>query len=135
MNDRPTIDDLLEALREYLLGEVAPAAADHRARYRALVAANVTSVIRRQLALAGDDQEELVAIADLLRESDFLRGTSVGFDALVEANRRLAEHIRGGAADEGDHARAVREVVRRQVERKLEVTNPVFLERIRKGEL
>jgi hypothetical protein len=39
MNDRPTVDELLEAVSEYLLEEVAPAAKSHRARFRALVAA------------------------------------------------------------------------------------------------
>ena len=54
MNDRPTADELLEAVREYLHDEVAPEAPTHRARFRALIAANVVAIVRRELARRDD---------------------------------------------------------------------------------
>lgn len=131
MNDRPTVDELLEAVRDYLVGEVASSAPDHRARFRALIAANVLAIVRRELVtdVAGADRdEELRSILALLGEhaEDALVSSR---NALEAANRRLAAHIRAGGADSGDHARAVRDVVVRQVERKLAVSNPEFLQR------
>ena len=128
MNDRPTADELLEAVREYLLSEVAPAAPSHRARFRALIAANVIAIVRRELA-ARDGQEELTGIAELLGVPALADPGGDLREGLLAANRRIAEHIREGAADEGDHARAVRDLIRKQVEGKLAVNNPAFLER------
>ena len=131
MNDRPTADELLEAVQEYLRDEVAPEAPTHRARFRALIAANVVAIVRRELARR-DDPQELAAIAAVLGEPVPVVATGDAGDAVRQANRRLAEHIRRGEADEGDHARAVRALVRRLVERKLAISNPALLERYRK---
>lgn len=130
MNDRPTADELLEALREFLTSEVAPAAATHRARFRTLIAANVVSIVRRELAAGDGVAEELRAICDLLDEPPNAGRPADPSGALLAANRRLAAHIRSGAADEGDHARAVHHLVRQQVERKLAVNNPAYLDRL-----
>ena len=132
MNDRPTADELLEAVQEYLRDEVAPEAPTHRARFRALIAANVVAIVRRELARRDDPQEELAAIAAVLGEPVPGVATGDAGDAVRRANRRLAEHIRRGEADEGDHARAVRDLVRRLVERKLAISNPALLERYQK---
>lgn len=123
MNDRPTADELLDAVRDYLRTEVAPAAPDHRSRFRALIAANVVAIVRRELAAGVDGSKEVAAIAALLDQPALLE------QPVDEANRRLAAHIRTGGADEGEHARAVRAFVRGQVEGKLAVNNPTFLER------
>ena len=132
MNDRPTADELLEAVQEYLRDEVAPEAPTHRARFRALIAANVLAIVRREMARRDDPQEELAAIADVLGESALVGATDDGVDAVWRANRRLAEHIRRGDADEGTHARAVRDLVRYLVERKLAISNPALLARYRR---
>ena len=131
MNDRPTADELLEAVQEYLRDEVAPEAPTHRARFRALIAANVVAIVRRELARR-DDPQELAAIAAVLGEPVPVVAPGDCREAVRQANRRLAAHIRRGDADEGDHARAVRNLVRRLVERKLEISNPALLERYRK---
>lgn len=137
MNDRPTAEELLAAVREYLLTEVAPSAADHRSRFRALIAANVVAIVRRELGTydAGVGTErELAGIASLVGEESGSRsaaGAEAHADprgALVEANRRLAQWIRDGAADSGKPARAARALVRAQVEGKLAVSNPGYLE-------
>ena len=132
MNDRPTVDELLEAVQEYLRDEVVPEAPTHRARFRALIAANVVAIVRRELAGRDDAQEELTAIAGILGEPLPAVARGDAGDAVWQANRRLAEHIRRGEADEGDHARAVRDLVRCLVERKLAISNPALLERYRK---
>ena len=131
MNDRPSADELLEAVREYLLTEVAPAVGDHRARFRALIAANVLAIVRRELARGGPFPEELAAVTALLGEDAGEKSDGDPRATLLAANRRLARHIRAGGADSPEQARAVREVVRAQVESKLLVNNPAFLERFR----
>ncbi len=123
MNDRPTADELLDAVRDYLRTEVAPAAPDHRARFRALIAANVIAVVCRELAAGDDGRAEAADIAALLGDP------AIADAGVEEANRRLAGPIRSGGADEGEHARAVRAFVRGQVEGKLAVNNPAFLQR------
>ena len=132
MNDRPTADELLEAVQEYLRDEVASEAPTHRARFRALIAANVLAIVRRELARRDDPQEEFAAIADVLGESAPVGATGDGVDSVWRANRRLAEHIRRGDADEGVHAGAVRALARYLVERKLAISNPALLARYRK---
>lgn len=135
MNDRPTADELLAAVRDYLLTEVAPAAADHRSRFRALIAANVVAIVGRELTTydaSGPADAELAEITQVMGEPSTAHSpTSTAADprgALVEANRRLADWIRDGGADSGEQARAVRDLVRLQVERKLAVSNPGYLE-------
>jgi hypothetical protein len=91
----------------------------------------VVAIVRRELALVANGRHELDAIAEVLGEVSRALDSP---EALVAANRRFAHRIRSGALDEGEQARAVRDLVRRQVERKLAVNNPAFLERVRKDE-
>lgn len=53
LHDRPTVAEILEAVRAYLSDEVAKTK-DRRARFRALIAANVLGVAERELAAALD---------------------------------------------------------------------------------
>ena len=65
MTERPTPDELAEAIEEFLAGEVLPTLDDHRARFRMLVALNALGIVRRELTkLPSEDdaeQRELVA--------------------------------------------------------------------------
>jgi hypothetical protein len=99
MPDRPTAPELIEAVFEFLSGELLPTLDDHRMKFRTLVAMNALAIARRELA-ADDDwpsDEEL---------------------------RELARRIRAGDIDDDLHAR-----LKEHVAAKLRISNPAYLEK------
>jgi hypothetical protein len=102
VKDRPSAVELVEATREFLEHEVLPALADRRLRFRALVAINALGIAQREL----DSVEPDVLTAGEAAE--------------------LARRIRAGEAPEG--ARALLE---REVEAKLRIASPRYLDRYR----
>jgi hypothetical protein len=100
MHDRPTAVELIEAVTEFLSTEVLPAAADHRLKFRTLVALNALAIATR----------ELQASNDLLLES-------------VDA-RELARRIRAGDVPQDALA-----MLKEHVAAKLRISNPSYLER------
>ena len=99
MPDRPTAPELIEAVFEFLSGELLPTLDDHRMKFRTLVAMNALAIARRELE-ADDDwpsEEEL---------------------------RELARRIRSGDVEEGLHAR-----LKEHVAAKLRISNPAYLEK------
>ncbi|HEY7439241.1 MAG TPA: DUF6285 domain-containing protein [Acidimicrobiia bacterium] len=116
MHDRPTVSELIEAVREFLERDVMTAS-DARVAFHARVAANVLRVVEREL-VAGERQtvEEHRRLVALL-----------GHDgALHELEGELASAIRDGSLD--DRRTEVVEHVRGTVRAKLEVANPNHLE-------
>jgi hypothetical protein len=126
MQDRPTALELLEAVRAFLEDEAMPAL-DARRRFHARVAANVLAIVGRELAA-----EEESLTAEWTRLATLL-GHDAGSppapraalrDAVRAWSEELADRIRGGEADEGPFATAVRTHVRETVRAKLRVANP-----------
>ncbi len=71
-HDRPTPTELLEAVREFLAGEILPLLDDHRLRFRTLVAMNALAIAQRQLD-AGDrglEEDELRDLAGRIRAGE-----------------------------------------------------------------
>ncbi|MGH3102393.1 MAG: DUF6285 domain-containing protein [Thermoleophilia bacterium] len=99
MPDRPAAPELIEAVFEFLSGELLPTIDDHRLRFRTLVAMNALGIARRELE-AGQE--------------------GMGEDEL----RDLARRIRAGDVDEDLHAR-----LKKHVAEKLRVSNPAYLEK------
>jgi hypothetical protein len=99
MPDRPAAPELIEAVFEFLSGELLPTLEDHRMKFRTLVAMNALGIALRELEAA----EEGLS-GDELRE--------------------LARRIRAGDVDEGLHAR-----LKEHVAEKLRVSNPAYLEK------
>jgi Domain of unknown function (DUF6285) len=92
MQDRPTPEELLEAVAAFLRDRVVPGAASGPVAFHARVAANVLDIARRQLALAPAAHErERAALMKLL-------GADPGND-LAQLNRMLCERIAHGAMD------------------------------------
>jgi hypothetical protein len=116
MHDRPTVEELLAAVREYLTKEVA-ATEDRRARFRALIAANVLAVAERELGRGG---------ADAAAEDAAL--TELGYSAGAADARRheLAAAIRSGEFDAPARFDAALAYAREMVVRKLAVSNPRY---------
>ena len=109
-HDRPTAEELIEAVREFLEGEV-DRATEGRVRFHARVAANALSMVERELSL-GPEQQARAAT----------RLASLGF----ETDADLARAIRDGELD--DRYPAVKAALSETVEDKLRVANPRYLD-------
>ena len=109
-HDRPTMVELVEAVREFLESDVAGATTG-RVHFHARVAANVLSMVERELAL-GDELRD--------RHSARLGGLGFGSDA------ELARAIREGDLD--DQYDIVRDALLDGVKDKLRVANPGYLD-------
>jgi Domain of unknown function (DUF6285) len=107
-HDPPSALALLEATREFIAREVAEAT-EGRLRFHARVAANVLSIVERELA-AGDEPAK----------RHRARLASLG----VASEAELAAAIRAGTLDE--RMDEVKAVVRATVEDKLAVANPGY---------
>jgi len=83
MSERPTAQELTEALLEFLGGEILPTLTDHRLRFRMLVAMNALSIVYREL-------EALPVEAAKIRAGDVPPGTLRHVKADVEARLRIA---------------------------------------------
>lgn len=90
MSERPTPDELAEAIEEFLSVEVLPTLDDHRARFRMLVALNALGIVRRELAkLPPEDDAKQRGLASRIRADNVPRGTLARVKAEVEARLRI----------------------------------------------
>ena len=91
MSERPTAQELTEAILEFLGGEILPTLDDRRLRFRTLVAMNALSIVHRELAaLPVEDDAELRELAAAIRSGDVPPGTLRRVKADVEARLRVA---------------------------------------------
>ena len=129
MQDRPTVLELLAAVRTFLEEDIVPGL-EGRKRFHALVSANVLDILERELG-----GEEAALLAEWTRLARLLglggaqppeRMTALRA-AVHELTEQLAERIRRGDADAGPWAEAVRAHVRETVVEKLRVANPRYL--------
>jgi hypothetical protein len=73
MPDRPTAPELIEAVFEFLSGELLPTLDDHRMKFRTLVAMNALAITRRELEASDNlllSQEEAAELAQRIRIGD-----------------------------------------------------------------
>jgi hypothetical protein len=126
VQDRPTAQELLEAVRRFLEDDVV-AALDGPARFHARVAANVLAIVGRELA---DEESLLVAewtrLAALLGRPSVTPPERLGAlrTAVAEMTDALCARIRRGDADASPFREAVRAAVAASVAEKLAVANP-----------
>jgi hypothetical protein len=91
MSERPKAEELAEAIEEFLSGEILPTLADHRLRFRLLVALNALGIVRRELAkLPPEDDAERWELAVRIRAGDVPAGTLARVKADVEKRLRIA---------------------------------------------
>jgi hypothetical protein len=128
VQDRPTIDEMLEAVANFLTDDVM-AATSGRVNFHARVAANGLQMLRREIAL----REE-----HLWRERDSLdrlmpnkRPRPDYMHELIEEvavdNQKLAERIRAGDAESGTFREATIAHLKLVTRDKLAVTNPAWI--------
>jgi uncharacterized protein DUF6285 len=101
MPDRPNALELIEAVTEFLGGEVLPLMTDHRMKFRTLVALNALGIAYREL-------------------SDPSNSLLLGTERLAELARRIRA---------GDVPDDVVAVLKEHVASNLRVSNPAYLER------
>lgn len=89
MQDRPTPDELLDAVAAFLRDHVVPGTGSGPVAFHARVAANALDIARRQMALAPAARErEHAALVKLLGADSH--------NDVAQLNRMLCEHIAGG---------------------------------------
>jgi len=129
MQDRPTREELLTAVQQFLEDDVLPAL-DGPKKFHARVAANLLAIVQREL-----ESDETQLQAEWQRLDGLLGPAPQPGDrahlrqALRERTAELVRRIRQGDADRGAWRADVVEHVRQTVEEKLAVTNPKMLER------
>jgi len=124
MQDRPTIDELLEAVARYLR-EDAMANTQGRTNFHARVAMHVVEMLRREIstieehyAREWDGLDHLLGVQPMPPHMNAMR------EALVDRNRALSEKIRAGEADASEWRLAVMSHLNRVIHDKLTVSNP-----------
>lgn len=132
MQDRPTVVELIAAVRHFLEEEILPIQNDQRVRFRTRVAANALTIAQRELAAGGAlIDREIERLQALLDQQDTIAETR------EEEGRRLrlalAQQIRAGAADHGPWRQRVFASALASVRAKLLVSNPKLIERDERG--
>lgn len=118
MQDRPTVLELAEAVREFLESEVIPTLQDPRLRFRSLVAANALGILGRDLQMSDELLKEEVELLERLigqPGSGTLRSRALGL------NLELARRIRKGEPPQG-----TLEALRRIADLKLQISSPRY---------
>jgi hypothetical protein len=89
--DRPTPQELAEAVREFLTDEILPVLDDHRLKFRTLVAINALGIAERELAgTAVPPSEEDWELARRIRAGDVPDGVIPLLKEQVAAKLRVS---------------------------------------------
>ena len=105
MTERPTAQELTEAIQEFLGGEILPTLTDHRLRFRMLVAMNALSIVYRELAAlpVEDDAEQRELARDASAPATFRPDARAGQGrrrgAVANRLAALPRGLREAAAD------------------------------------
>jgi uncharacterized protein DUF6285 len=92
VTERPTAQELAEAIQEFLGGEILPTVADPRLRFRLLVAMNALGIVYRELLerLPAEDDAGQRALAAQIRSGNVPPGTIARVKADVAARLQIA---------------------------------------------
>ena len=126
MQDRPTVDQLLEAVAGFLTDDVMPNTSG-RINFHARVSANVLQMLRRELQLREEHfDREWQGLDSLLGPSPKPGSISATESGLETRNRELSERIRTGDGDGGQWRKTLLGHLRQTVHDKLVVSNPAL---------
>jgi hypothetical protein len=90
VTDRPSAPELLEAVTEFLSGELLPLVEDPRLRFRTLVALNALGIAYRELVLEPPPELDATALAARLRAGDLREGDLTLLREHVAAKLRIS---------------------------------------------
>ena len=132
MQDRPTAQELVEAVASFLETEILPTLTDPRLRFRGLIAANVLGIVARELADGRSSlPKERLQLAKLLgndltdipdRDADLLSGVAL-------LSREFCLRVRSGVFDSTVAFDAALVFAEATVVEKLRINNPRYLAR------
>ncbi|MDX6397140.1 MAG: hypothetical protein QOJ43_548 [Gaiellaceae bacterium] len=88
MHDRPSPQELAEAVREFLQEEILPVLDDHRLKFRTLVAINGLGIAERELAATTPARQEDWELARRIRAGD------IPENAVALVKEQVAEKLR-----------------------------------------
>jgi ferritin-like protein len=115
MQDRPTADELLDSVAEYLFTELRPEVPREQ-RFKVLVAANVCAVVAREIRAGKEpDSADLALFGELLGEE---------VENTREAAAELSRRLRAGELD--DRIDQLTPRLEEHVRRKLDVARPGY---------
>lgn len=127
MQDRPNVDELLQAVAGFLQDEIVPGTTG-RLSFHARVSANVLQMLRRELSLEeGHVEREWAGLDGILGPEERPAEMSATRARLTERNAALAAQIREGGADDPGLRATLLAHLRTVTRDKLEVSNPGLL--------
>lgn len=126
MQDRPTLDELLEAVARYLRDDVM-ANTTGRTQFHGRVAMNAVEMVRREIASIEDHYaREWEGLDHILGTQPMPPRLAGQREALLQRNRELSDRIRAGDADSGEFRHQVFNHLRKVIHDKLTVSNPAL---------
>jgi len=90
LHDRPTPQELAEAVREFLQAEILPILDDHRLRFRTLVAINGLGIAERELQATSPPRDEDWELARRIRAGDVPENSIALLKQQVAAKLRIS---------------------------------------------
>lgn len=136
MQDQPSARELVEAVAQFIDQEIVPQAQNQRSRFRSLIAANVLSIVARELA-AGDEPllAEWHSLGTLLGDisSQAPERAADLRAAVVARNRELCARIRAGDFDYEAERALLNEHLVAVTTDKLRIANPRHLQRVQEA--
>lgn len=127
MQDRPSVDELLEAVAGFLQDDVMPNTSG-RISFHARVATNVLQMLRRELANEEEHLDrEWRGLDGLLGEAQRPASLAAARTELVQRNDALCQRIRDGAADDNAFRQPLLAHLRIVMRDKLAVSDPKVL--------
>ena len=90
LHDRPTPQELAEAVREFLQAEILPILDDHRLRFRTLVAINGLGIAERELQATSPSRDEDWELARRIRAGDVPENSIALLKQQVAAKLRVS---------------------------------------------
>lgn len=128
MQDRPTIDELLEAVAGFLRDDVMPSTSG-RVNFHARVSSNVLEMMRRELKHREEHlAREWAGLNGVVSDEAVPASLDEMQARLLERNRDLAERIRDGFAGQGEVRARLVAHLRTTIHDKLVVSNPALAE-------
>lgn len=128
MQDRPTIDELLEAVAGFLRDDVMPSTSG-RVNFHARVSSNVLEMMRRELKHREEHlAREWAGLNSVVGDEAAPASLDEMQARLLERNRDLAERIRDGFAGQGEVRVRLVAHLRTTIHDKLAVSNPALAE-------
>jgi len=127
MQDRPTAEELLAAVRGHLEREVVPRIEDARLKFQTLVCLHVLGIVERELMLGETlARAEWTSLAALLDDPAGQPTYAETRERLAAGTRALCRQIRAGSWDEDKRRHALLGHVRATVKTKLFIANPRY---------